>query len=83
MSISATSVRSFPSSVHRELAHRALKGVSNASTLIDKAEACGIEVAQYRQGCEYIDGVARNFLREFFPDQVLPPHPSGVPETHE
>jgi hypothetical protein len=80
---SATSSGSFPATVHYELAHRALKGVSDAATLIDKAEACGVDVSQYREGCQYIDGIARSFIREFFPNQVLPPHPPGVPQAHE
>lgn len=73
------SIRSFPSSAHYEMLLRAQQSLNNVVPLLDAAEACGVDCQEYRQGHTYLADRTNAFLRKFFPDQITPPSPSGLP----
>ena len=73
-------MNTFPGPAHYELASRGERPLAKAAELIQKGEACGLDCTQFREGYGYIRTFLDNFKREFFPDQVMPPTGSGVPD---
>jgi hypothetical protein len=57
---------------------RARRGLADVPTKIAKAEACGVDCQEYKQGYAYLSGTIDAYLREFFPGQIVPPTESGV-----
>lgn len=74
------SSNSFPSTGHLELLVKAQESLSRVTPLIDKAEACGIDCTEYRDGVAYMGKKIDSFRSNFFPDQILPPDGSRVPK---
>jgi hypothetical protein len=68
----------FPGPAHYEVATRGLRSLSNASNLINKAEACGVDCQQYRQGHEYLGSFLTKYINQFHPDRIVPPDGTGV-----
>lgn len=76
-----SSGQSYLNSGHHELLRKAQRDLSEMIPLMDAAEECGVDCQQYREGHAYISGRINDFLRVFFPDQVVPPDGSGLPRN--
>lgn len=73
----------FPNRSHYEMLMRGQRALNDAGPLIAKAEACGVDCAEYKQGFAYLSDTIAAFIREFFPNQIVPPSGSGVATPHE
>lgn len=71
----------FPSTVHLEMIMRGERGLNDVEPKIAKAEACGIDCREYRQGLNDLRAALSAFRRQFFADTLVPPSGTGVP-TH-
>lgn len=74
---------SFPTPVHYEMLLRAQRSLADVSPKIAKAEACGIDCRQYKEGHAYLSDTVARFIREYFPDQIQPPTGTGLPRRPE
>lgn len=74
---------SFATPARYEQLIRSKRILNSLVPMMDKAERCGIDCQQFRQGHGYMNEQADNILREFYPNQVLPPTGSGIPSTGE
>ncbi len=72
-------VNSFPSINHLELIRNGQRSLSNALPLIDTAEACGLDCAQYRAGIQELGRRLALYQSRLFPDQAVPADGEGVP----
>lgn len=68
----------FPSTGHYEMLIRGERALNNVEPLISKAEACGVDCAQFREGHAGMREFFAAVRREFWPDAVVPPSGSGV-----
>lgn len=69
---------SFPSSGHYDMLIRGQRALNNVRPTLEKAKKCGVDCSEYEQGLAYLSDTITAFLREYFPDQVVPPSGSGV-----
>lgn len=74
-------INTFPTSGHYEMLIRGQRSLNNVQPLISKAEACGVDCTEYKQGHAYLSDTINAFMREFWPDQLVPPSGSGVHTT--
>lgn len=74
---------SFPSSAHYNMLMHGMRSLNEVTPLISKAEACGMDCTEYRQGHAYLQDTISRFLHEFFPDQITPPSEAGSRSTAE
>lgn len=70
---------SFPTPAHYEMLIRAKRSLSDVAPLISKAEACGVDCQEFREGHAYLSGTIDRFLNQYFPDQLQPPTGTGIP----
>ena len=78
--MSTSLIDSFATPARYEAISRAQGILAGLVPLMDKAERCGINCGDFRQGHGYMKEQCDNFIREFYPDQVLPPSGSGLPD---
>lgn len=69
---------SFPSTAHLDALRAGQSSLNNVLPLLDKAEACGLDCTEYRQGQATLRGRIDAYLREFFPDQIVPGDATGL-----
>ena len=70
---------SFPSSIHRDILRKGQQSLNDVLPLIDVAEACGVDCQEYKQGEASLRNRINTYLTMFFPDQIIPGTPAGVP----
>lgn len=63
---------------HYDMLMRGLRSLNDVAPLIQKAKRCGVDCGEFEQGQAYLSDAIHSFLREFFPDQVVPPTGTGV-----
>lgn len=74
---------SFPTSSHYQMLINAQRTLNDALPKIDKAEECGIDCTEYRQGHAYLADQVERYLRAYFPDQIVPPDGTGISRAAE
>lgn len=68
----------FPSQEHYTLLRRGQQALNDAIPILDMAEECGVDCSDYRNGHAELSGRIDKYLRNFFPNQVIPSSPAGV-----
>lgn len=71
----------FPSDTHYQLLINAQRELDQILPLLEKAEACGMDCQEFRQGHAAMSGQIGAWLRNFFPDKLNPPTGTGI-STH-
>ncbi len=71
------------STAHSELINRGLQSLANALPIIEAAEKAGVDCTEYRQGHAEMLRRFHQYRASFFPDQITPPLPSGVPTANQ
>jgi hypothetical protein len=67
---------------HGDLITRGLRSLTDAVPIIDAAEASGVDVSEYRAGHAEMLRRFQAYQANFFPNQVVPPLPQGVPNAN-
>jgi hypothetical protein len=67
---------------HGELINRGLQALANALPIIEAAEKAGVDCTEYRQGHAEMQRRLMSYRGQFFPNQVTPPLPQGVPNAN-
>lgn len=81
--MSTSSNASFPTPAHYEMLTRAQRSLADVVPIIAKAEACGVDCQQFREGHAYLSDTITRFIREFYPDAIRPPTGTGIPQRPE
>lgn len=64
---------------HRDMLIEAQRRLSNVLPEIDKAEACGVDCAEFRQGHAYLADRVGRYLNTYFPNAVSSAGSTGIP----
>ena len=74
---------SFPTPAHYEMLTRAQRTLHEVAPKIAKAESCGIDCQEFREGHQYLSDTVHRFLGVYFPDALQPPTGTGLPTRPE
>lgn len=73
----------FPTPGHYEMLIRGERALNNVQPLIAKAEACGVDCAQFRDGHAGMQQFFAAVRQQFWPDAVIPPSGANVPHASD
>ena len=68
----------FPNTGHYEMLVRGERSLNDALPLIAKAESCGVDCTEFREGLDFMRDRLAQFRSTYFPDQVTPPSGTGI-----
>lgn len=64
---------------HYDMLLRGERALNDAIPLIAKAESCGVDCTEFREGHAFMRDRLARFRAVYFPDQIVPPTGAGTP----